>query len=138
MIEFDRAGYDAIVEHAREGAPNEICGVLGGEYGEERSRVERVRRAENVADEPRTRYYIDPEEQLELIDGIEDGGGDVVGFYHSHPTGPTEPSTTDADRATWPGLSYVIVSLDGKPFVGAWRWDGERERFESETVRVVE
>jgi desampylase len=137
VIEFDRASYDAIVEHAREGVPHEICGVLGGEYGEECSRVESVQQAENVAERPETRYYIDPEEQLELIDGIEDGGSDVVGFYHSHPAGPTEPSETDADRATWPGLSYVIVALGSEPFVGAWRWNGERERFEQETVRVV-
>lgn len=138
MIEFDRAGYDAVVDHAREGTPYEICGVLGGEYGEERSRVESVRRAENVAESPETRYYIDPEEQLELIEEVEVGGGDVVGFYHSHPAGPTEPSETDADRATWPRLSYVIVALDGEPFVGAWRWNGEDERFEQETVRVVD
>lgn len=137
MIEFGRKAYDAIVEHARDGVPHEICGVLGGEYGDERSRVGSVHRAENVANDPETRYYIDPEDQLELIDGIEDGGNDVVGFYHSHPAGPTGPSMTDVDRATWPGYSYVIVALDGEPFVGAWRWNGEDERFEQETVRVV-
>ena len=136
MIEFDRASYDAIVEHAREGAPEEVCGVLGGEHGEGRSRVETVHRARNVAETPETRYHIDPEEQLELIDGIEDAGRDVVGFYHSHPAGPTEPSETDADRATWSGFSYVIVGLDGEPSVGAWRWNGEDERFEEEDVHV--
>ncbi|WP_336345285.1 desampylase [Halalkalicoccus ordinarius] len=137
MIEFDRASYDAIVEHAREGTSEEVCGVLGGEHGEERSHVETVHRARNVAETPETRYHIDPEQQLELIDGIEEAGRDVVGFYHSHPAGPTEPSETDADRATWPGFSYVIVALDGEPFVGAWRWNGENERFEGEIVRVV-
>ena len=137
MIEFDRASYDAIVEHAREGTPEEVCGVLGGEHGEERSHVETVHCARNVAETPETRYHIDPEQQLELIDGIEEAGRDVVGFYHSHPAGPTEPSETDANRATWPGRSYVIVALDGEPFVGAWRWSGENERFEVEIVRVV-
>jgi proteasome lid subunit RPN8/RPN11 len=137
MIEFEREAYDSIVEHAREGVPYEVCGVLGGEHGEDRSRVGTALRAENAAADPETRYYIDPEEQLALIDEVEADGDDVVGFYHSHPAGPTGPSETDADRATWPGHSYVIVALDGEPFVGAWRWNGEAERFEVETVSLV-
>lgn len=135
-IEFERDAYDAIVEHAREGAPNEVCGVLGGECGEERSRVRTVRRAENAAKNPETRYAIDPAEAIELIEVIE-AEGDLVGFYHSHPAGPSEPSETDAERAAWPGKSYVIVALDGEPFVGAWRWNGEEERFDGEAVRVI-
>lgn len=137
MIEFERDAYDAIVEHAREGVPHEICGVLGGEYGGERSNVRTVRRAENVAENPETRYRIDPEEAIGLIEGIEKNGEDVVGFYHSHPAGPPEPSETDAERAAWPEKSYVIVALDGEPFVGAWRWNGEAGRFDGEIVRVV-
>ncbi len=134
MIEFERDAYDAVVGHAREGTPEEICGVLGGEYGEERSRVETVRRAEDAAETPETRYAIDPEEALELIEGIE-AEGELVGFYHSHPAGPPEPSEIDAERATWPGTSSVIVALCGEPFVGSWRWNGEE--FKSETVRVL-
>lgn len=42
----------------------------------------------------------------------------VVGFY-SHPTGPTAPSETDRDRATWPNRSYVLCAVDGYPFVGS-------------------
>lgn len=137
MIEFTRAEYDAIVERAEEGQPYEICGVLGGEYDEETTRVETAEPAENVADDAETRYYIDPEEQLEIVEAIESDGDDVVGFYHSHPAGPTVPSETDADRATWPGVSYVIVALDGYPYVGSWRWNAEEAAFEQETVRVA-
>lgn len=136
MIEFSREAYDAIVAHAREGSPMEICGVLGGDFGDERSRVEATYRAANVSETPETEYYIDPEEQLEITEDIEGDGRNVVGFYHSHPAGPTTPSETDAARATWPGLSYVIVCLDGEPFVGAWRWNADEERFEQEAVRI--
>jgi proteasome lid subunit RPN8/RPN11 len=66
---------------------------------------------------------------------IEDGGEDVVGFYHSHPSGPPRPSQTDTARATWEGYSYVIVSLDGQqPYVGSWRWTGDH--FEQEVVAI--
>lgn len=136
MITFSRATYDEIIAHAREGAPEEICGVLAGDHGDEESTVAAAHPTENVADRPRTRYYIDPEEQFEVIEAIEEAGREVAGFYHSHPAGPTLPSETDADRATWPGLSYVIVALDGEPYVGAWRWDDEDGTFRQETVRI--
>lgn len=136
MIELPREVYDELVSHARAGAPEEICGVLGGTFGEETSVVRSAARATNVAETPRTRYAMDPAEQLELIEAIEADGEEVCGFYHSHPTGPPGPSATDANRATWPGLSYVIVVLDGDhPYVGSWRWDADEESFVQETVR---
>lgn len=136
MIEFTRDAYDAIVGHAREGRPLEVCGVLAGEHGDDVSRVERVYRAENVSETPETEYYIDPEAQLAIVEEIEEHGRDVAGFYHSHPAGPTTPSETDADRATWPGLTYAIVCLDGEPYVGAWRWNDTDGRFDQEVVRL--
>lgn len=136
MIELSRAAYDDIVAHARDGRPHEICGVLGGDYGDDVSRIESVHRAQNASETPETEYYIDPEEQLSIVEEIEGRNRDVAGFYHSHPAGPTTPSETDADRATWPGFSYVIVCLDGEPYVGAWRWNESDGRFEQEVVRI--
>ena len=139
MIEVSRAAYEATVDHAREGAPEEVCGVLAGEHGEGVSHVETAERATNVSGTPVTEYAIDPAEQFEVIEAIEDDGREVAGFYHSHPAGPFHPSGTDAARATWPGLSYVIVVLAAEyPYVGSWRWNGEDESFEQEAVRVVE
>ena len=138
MIELTRAAYDEIVYRAYEGGNAEICGVLAGDRGDDGdpSVVTETYAAENVAETPEIRYLIDPEEQLELIETVEEGGLDVVGFYHSHPTGPTHPSETDAARATWPDRSYVICALDGYPFVGSWRWRDDEETFEQETVSV--
>ncbi|WP_254762085.1 desampylase [Natrinema marinum] len=136
---------EAITERAREGKPREICGILGGEYAPDgRSRVRSQYPAENVADAPRTRYEIDPEQQLRIFERLEDRGEVVVGFYHSHPRGPAGPSETDAALATWPDRSYVIVSLEPCE-IGSWRWrtatenegegDGASEdRFERERV----
>ncbi|MFC6719420.1 desampylase [Natrialbaceae archaeon GCM10025810] len=113
---------DAIAERARAGAPEEICGILGGEFGPERSRVVSQYPAENAAETPRTRYRIDPAEQLAIFDRLEGRGEAIVGFYHSHPRGPPRPSATDAARATWPDRSYLIVSLEPSLEVGSWRW----------------
>lgn len=137
MIELQRETYEATVDHAREGAPMEVCGMLGGEYGEGVTRVVSAHRAENAAETPETEYLIDPAEQLTVIERIEEAGLEVAGFYHSHPSGPPRPSDTDAARATWPGLSYLIVVLDGPtPYVGSWRWDDDAGAFEQEVMRL--
>ncbi|SDK82357.1 desampylase [Natronorubrum texcoconense] len=129
---------DRILERAREGQPEEICGIFGGEYDpapDGRSRVRSQYPAENVAETPRTRYRIDPEAQLELFEELEDRGEEIVGFYHSHPRGPPRPSATDEAQATWPDRSYLIVSLEPLE-VGSWRWRerGNEGRFERERL----
>ncbi|WP_439028541.1 desampylase [Haloarchaeobius sp. DT45] len=121
-----------LVDHARGGAPAEVCGVLGGQEEPERV-VTSVHAVTNVAETPRSRYELDPAETVRVIDALEDAGRDVVGFYHSHPAGPDGPSATDEERATWRDKVYCIVSLDGETgedgdadaTIGAWRWTGE-------------
>ncbi|USZ67263.1 M67 family metallopeptidase [Halorussus salilacus] len=139
---------DAIVAHAREGAPEEVCGVLAGTRDGDDHRVEARLPAANAAESPRTRYEIDPREQLDLLERIEGSDREVVGFYHSHPRGPVGPSETDAAQATWPGRSYAIASLagpaseagedeaSGDASLGSWRWTGDE--FVEEALRVVD
>ncbi|WP_458185027.1 desampylase [Haladaptatus sp. NG-WS-4] len=141
MLVLSREVYDTLVSHARRGRPAEVCGILAGSRDDGTDsprvtgRVDDVYRTENVAESPETTYELDPEEQLALMEEIEASGRDVVGFYHSHPSGPDTPSETDVADATWDGYSYVIVSLNGSyPFVGSWRFTGET--FEPEIVRL--
>lgn len=130
----------AVVAHARDGAPREVVGVLGGarddagpDDRERTVRVERAHRAENAAERPETRYEIAPAEELALLERVEAAGDEVVGFYHSHPAGPPAPSPTDERLAAWPDRSYVIVSLAGaEPELASWRWTGES--FDAEPV----
>jgi len=135
---------DEILAHARKGAPEEVCGVLAGSRDGDDATVAARHPAENAAADPRTRYEIEPREQLELLEAIDDAGREVVGFYHSHPRGPPEPSATDAAEATWPGRSYVIAVpgergrehgvADGNR-LRSWRWTGEQ--FDAEPVRIT-
>lgn len=124
---------DDLVSHALAGAPAEVCGVLAGTHGEE-SVARASARAANAAAEPQHRYELDSAEQLELMRELEADGDEVVGFYHSHPRGPPEPSDVDASEATWEGYSYVILSLRGDPVMTSWRWTGDE--FEREAVEV--
>lgn len=134
-LELPESVRTAIVEHARDGAPEEVVGVLAGRHGEP-SVVDRADPATNAAETPETRYEITPTEEIELLERIDGADLDVVGFYHSHPRGPAEPSETDAQLAAWSGYSYVIVSLSGGTAeLGSWRWRGDS--FERESIRIV-
>jgi proteasome lid subunit RPN8/RPN11 len=57
----------------------------------------------------------------------------LLGFYHSHPDHPAEPSQFDLDHA-WPNLSYLIVSVrQGQPKEArSWRLKPDRSAFEEE------
>jgi proteasome lid subunit RPN8/RPN11 len=114
---------EEIVAHAREDAPNECCGMLGGSDG----RATTVYRAANAEASP-LRYSIDAREQFDLMRRIEDAGEELVGIYHSHTRSTAYPSQTDVNLAGWPDAVYVIVSLEGSgdPDVrGFWIRDGE-------------
>ncbi|MFB6125567.1 MAG: desampylase [Halanaeroarchaeum sp.] len=135
MLVLSRDVYRAVLEHAREDAPREACGMLSGRDGGDRTRVLTAYRTANVAETPRLTYRMDPDEQYATMATIEDHGQSVVGFYHSHPAGPDSPSATDVERADWPDHHYLIVSLARRPPVlDAWRWTGEQ--FYGETVTV--
>lgn len=136
MLSFSRSAYDEILAHAEAGGDEEVCGVLAGQRRGDEARVEAVHRAANVADDPRTRYLIDPEEQLAIIEATEENGRDVVGFYHSHPRGPPVPSETDAERAAWQGYSYTICVPGERPYLGSWRWTGEAFELEAVALRA--
>jgi len=114
---------EAVVDHAREGAPAEVCGALAGARGDP-DRVDRAIRTDNAAADPRTAYEIAPERLHAVLVDAEADGDDVVGFYHSHPEGPPEPSPTDEAAATWVDHVYLIVD-PGPPTLRAWRWTAD-------------
>jgi desampylase len=136
-LAFPDALRQELIDHAREGNPDEVCGVLAGRDG----RVERVFRVQNTADRvPAERgvfrdrdtgaasagrkpvhYYMDPRDQLRVYNEIDDLGLDVIGYYHSHTHSEARPSPTDVRLATDLTTYYVLVSLVEPAAVRAWR-----------------
>jgi len=139
MIELSRAAYDDIVYRAYGGGEAEICGVLAGTHGTDGGRASSsgdLRGGERRRN-PQIRYLIDPEEQLETHRA---GRGRRTRRSWVLPLAPdrADPPERDGRRAgdDGPGHSYVICALDGYPFVGSWRWRGDDDGFEQETVAV--
>ena len=106
--------WNALVEHAREEAPNECCGYVRATDGV----VEEVVRSENPRGSP---YGFELDSKSLLATNELDDEGYEVGIYHSHPRSPAEPSQTDINLAYYPHWTYLIVSLkDDDPVVRAW------------------
>jgi proteasome lid subunit RPN8/RPN11 len=128
VIELPRSLADALVAHARDGLPNEVCGIVGLREG----RVVRLERARNAAAQPRSRFEID---SRDLVKVIELDKGDLeVGFYHSHPASRAYPSETDVAFARfWPGALQLMVSLRHDPDPGP---EIHAYRIEADTVHV--
>jgi len=114
MLKFKRADYDAIRKHGEETYPHECCGILLGHTDDDGRRVvtSTARTGNTRIDSPHNRYNIDPRDQIRIQREARDRGEDVIGYYHSHPDHPAQWSLTDLAEAHWPGLSYVITSVD--------------------------
>jgi proteasome lid subunit RPN8/RPN11 len=122
----------AIVRHAQEAAPEECCGLL---LGRDSTIVEAVR-ARNIANDPATRFLIDPKDHFDGRRAARERGLEVVGFYHSHPRSPAEPSERDLAELSYPGHLYVIASLRTEPAeLGLFRFEhGSFQRLSFVTV----
>jgi proteasome lid subunit RPN8/RPN11 len=65
-------------------------------------------------------------------------GWDVIGFFHSHPDHPSQPSETDREWA-WPAISFMITSVRAGKATTTQSWvlrDG-REAFDEEAIHVL-
>ncbi len=100
--------YDEMIEHAREEAPNECCGMLASRDG----RVVKLYRARNAAASP-LRYEIDGADQYRIQMDIDGADLELGAIYHSHTRTEPYPSQTDINLAFYPEALYVIVGVGG-------------------------
>jgi proteasome lid subunit RPN8/RPN11 len=95
-----------IIDHARAGYPEEVCGVIAGMPGVATA----LHPGSNVSPTRQTAYELDVETLARQI-SFEDAGLTLAAIYHSHPHGPEEPSRTDIRLAYYPDSLYIICSL---------------------------
>ena len=100
----------AIRLHGQETYPHECCGALVGRDGA----VTAIVALPNTTDEgPRRRFLVRPSDYQLAERRVTELGGELLGFYHSHPDHPARPSQYDLDHA-WPTFAYIIVAVAGK------------------------
>ncbi|HEX7070675.1 MAG TPA: M67 family metallopeptidase [Rhodothermales bacterium] len=126
--------------HGEATYPEECCGFLLGRVVDGVNHVTASHAVTNRRTENRERrYQIEPGDYLAASRTAEERNLDIVGFYHSHPDHPARPSETDLAEATFPGFTYVIVSVRAgqSAELTGWSLASDRSRFESESVEEL-
>ena len=119
--------------------PNECCGILVGSDGPGGRAVERIIPMKNTFDaaEQYHRFTIDPLALARADEEAAAKGKLVVGFYHSHPDHPAQPSEYDRTHVPpWSFYSHIIVAIEQrKPAaMTCWQMDEETEQFKQQEI----
>ena len=120
-----------ITEYLDGHVPLEACGLLAGKD----DRVEKVLFVRNQAQSP-VRFVMDPYEQLQAFDWIDANGLDLLGIFHSHPSGPETASPTDIAEA-----SYNVIHIICSRKYAQWKMRGfwiENGQATKVTLQIIE
>jgi proteasome lid subunit RPN8/RPN11 len=128
VVEFTNACLNSIRRHGAAAFPHECCGALIAKHGG----IVEALPLENTTDEAAThRFRVGPDDYRRAEAYARAIGGQLAGFYHSHPNAPARPSPYDLEHA-WPNLIYAIVSVtaDGPEEMAVWKLRDDRSRFD--------
>jgi proteasome lid subunit RPN8/RPN11 len=123
----------AIRAHGQETYPHECCGALVGRD----DRVDAIVALPNTTEEgPRRRFLVRPSDYREAERRASELGGELLGFYHSHPDHPARPSQYDLDHA-WPTFAYIIVAVaqGAAEAMTVWYLKDDRSTFEEGSLQ---
>jgi len=131
MLSIPQEIIDSIIEHARHGLPEEVCGYLAGT-----GRVVTKQIQMTNIDHHTEHFSFDPAEQFKVVREVRNSGLEILANYHSHPETPARPSQEDIRLAYDPAISYVIVSLTTDlPDIMSFRiMSGEVEKEEIQVI----
>jgi proteasome lid subunit RPN8/RPN11 len=119
---------EAIRRHGQDTYPHECCGALLGRGGG----VTAIVALPNTTEEgPRRRFLVRPSDYQAAERRASELGGELLGFYHSHPDHPATPSQYDLDHA-WPTFAYIIVAVaaGAATEMTVWYLKNDRSSFE--------
>ena len=141
MIDISKEQADIIRAEGEKSYPNECCGIIYGNYVGGRKTAAGTSPIVNSSrsEEQYHRFLITPEDMMKAELKARELKQDILGFYHSHPDCPAEPSEYDREHAL-PFYSYVIVSvMKGRAeTMTSWNLSEDREVFDTEIVNITE
>jgi proteasome lid subunit RPN8/RPN11 len=138
MITLNHTSLHRIKIHAMQTYPEECCGALLGTHDGDAKSVCDVLEIKNALGEHRShRYLVTPEDYTRAEERATKAGVSIVGFYHSHPDHPAEPSQFDLEHAM-PWWSYVVVSVESKlpTVMRSWLLKVDRTRFSEKKLEI--
>jgi proteasome lid subunit RPN8/RPN11 len=111
-----------MITHVNSQAPFEACGLLAGNNSKVKTVLEVTNQAQSAV-----QFVMDPIEQLNAFEWIESNGQELIGIFHSHPTGPETVSPTDIAQAAYAVVHVILARRDDGSWHarGFWIKDGE-------------
>jgi [CysO sulfur-carrier protein]-S-L-cysteine hydrolase len=106
-LRLPRALVDAMIADARERAPNEAVGMLGG--NDQRAIVKCIRLPNSEAGPA---YWADPFAQWQALRTFKGEGLVPVAVYHSHPEGGATLSAADRAFAARVNMPQIVIALN--------------------------
>lgn len=136
-IQLRREHLEAMIDHARESAPAECCGLIGGTSEAKAATLYRLR---NVTAEPEVRYEAAPEDLFNAQRQMRERGEELLAIYHSHPRAVDPcPSETDVNLAYYPSATYLIIGLAGTgPIVKAFNISERAHRWHQVEYEIAD
>ena len=139
-MKISKCVLDRIKEHGKRTYPEECCGVLLGKVDGDEKVVRDLLEIENEREDQRQRrFLITPEAYQEADKQARIIGLEPLGFYHSHPDHPAQPSQYDLEHA-WAWFSYLITRVEkGEPREStSWVLRDDRSAFEEEVMEEID
>ena len=110
VLNLKKSDYDKMIQHCKDGLPNESCGLLAGTVEGEVKTVTKIYLLTNI-DASNEHFSMDPKEQFAALKDARANGVGIIGNFHSHPESPSRPSEEDKRLAYDPNIEYLILSL---------------------------
>ena len=109
-LSMPQALRDRIAEEALKAYPGECCGLIEGTRDGNTAAAAAIHSTRNVAKTP-DRFEIDPAEHIRLLRAAREKEHTIIGCYHSHPNGVSEPSAADRAGAGEEDFVWLIAAV---------------------------
>ncbi len=135
MLTLDSMQCRQIFASATQAAPQECCGLIGGD-GQRATSLYPMR---NVAANAQVAYEAAPEDLFAAQRQMRERGEQLLAIYHSHPrANEPQPSATDVRLAYYPQAIYFIIGLAGaEPAMRAFKISEAEGRWEEVEYAVA-
>ena len=137
VLKLNPSCHAKIIAHARESAPHECCGLIGGTNDGQAQSIYRTR---NIAADPLVAYDAALEDLFAAQRLMRQRGEELLAIYHSHPrSADPQPSATDVRLAYYPAAVYLIVGFrNSEPCVRAFRLMKSEARWERAEYEIID
>ncbi|NOQ15331.1 MAG: hypothetical protein GQ583_12750 [Methyloprofundus sp.] len=99
-----------LLHHAQQTPEQEVCGLISSQHNTPLHSYP----IKNTAANPQRFFNLDVQQQIQTMANMRDNNEQLFAIYHSHPSAPAIPSSTDIEQASYPDALYIIISLNTK------------------------